>query len=71
MTVPPGTMADEILRLRGKGLVKFGGYGRGDMNLRLALRVPEHLSKEEKRLYEELRTAKHEDCGAATWRRRS
>ncbi len=55
--MPPGTQADEILRLRGKGLSKFGGYGRGDINLRLHLRVPERLSREQKRLYEQLRKA--------------
>jgi molecular chaperone DnaJ len=53
--VPAGTQADEILRLRGKGLVKFGGYGRGDINIRLLLHVPEHLSRDEKALYEQLR----------------
>jgi molecular chaperone DnaJ len=52
--VPAGTQPDEILRLRGKGLVKFGGYGRGDINIRLLLRVPDHLSKEEKQLYRQL-----------------
>lgn len=52
--VPPGTQSDEILRLRGKRLVKFGGYGRGDINLRLRLRIPERLSVEEKQLYEQL-----------------
>ena len=53
--VAAGTQPDEVLRLRGKGLVKFGGYGRGDINIRLLLRVPEHLGKEEKALYERLR----------------
>jgi len=52
--VPAGTQPDEILRLRGKGLVKFGGYGRGDIKIRLLLHVPEHLGKEEKSLYRQL-----------------
>lgn len=53
--IPPGTQTDEVLRLKGKGLIKFGGYGRGDLNLRLTLRIPEKISDEEKRLYEQLR----------------
>ena len=53
--IPRGTQADEVLRLRGKGLVKFGGYGRGDINLRVSLHVPEVLSKGEEKLYKELR----------------
>jgi molecular chaperone DnaJ len=52
--VPAGTQADEILRLRSKGLMKFGGYGRGDINIRLMLHVPEHLTKDEKSLYRQL-----------------
>lgn len=52
--VPPGAQNDEILRLRGKGLVKFGGYGRGDINLRLLVRIPERLSRKEKELYKQL-----------------
>jgi molecular chaperone DnaJ len=52
--VPHGTQPGEILRLRGKGLVKFGGYGRGDLNLRLSVHVPEHPGKAEKALYRQL-----------------
>ena len=52
--VPAGTQPEEILRLRGEGLVKSGGYGRGNINIRLLLHVPEHLSKEEKALYKQL-----------------
>lgn len=66
--VPPGTQADEILRLRGKGLVKFGGYGRGDINLRLQLRVPDHLSREEKQLYEQLRKTRSGKQQKSSWR---
>ncbi len=53
--VPPGTQPDSQLRLRGKGLPRYGGRGRGDLYVRLALRVPARLSAEEKRLYERLR----------------
>lgn len=53
--IPPGTQVDEVLRLKGKGLVKFGGYGRGDLNLRLGLRIPDNISEEERHLYEQLR----------------
>jgi molecular chaperone DnaJ len=65
--VPAGTQADEILRLRGKGLVKFGGYGRGDINIRLSLHVPEHLSKEEKELYQQLREMQNRKPDKKRW----
>ncbi len=55
VTIPPGTQPDAVLRLRGKGLPEFGGGRRGDLNLRVRLRVPDRLSKEERELYERLR----------------
>lgn len=53
--IPPGTQPDSVLRLAGKGLPAFGGGRRGDLYLRLTVRVPEKLSAKERRLYEELR----------------
>lgn len=55
VTVPPGTQPGEVLRLRGKGLPVFGARGRGDLNLRIEVRVPERLTAEERALYEKLR----------------
>ena len=55
VTVPPGTQPDTVLRLRGKGLPDFGARRRGDMLVRLRVRVPERTSPEERRLYERLR----------------
>jgi len=54
VTIPPGTQPGSILRLRGKGLALYGGHGHGDLNLRIDVHVPEQLSNEERRLYEEL-----------------
>lgn len=53
--IPAGTQADEVLRLRGKGLARFDG-GHGDLNLRIRIRIPEKPSVEERRLYEQLRS---------------
>ncbi len=55
VTVPAGTQPDEVLRLRGKGLPLFSGDGHGDLNLRIQVHIPEHLSAEERALYEQLR----------------
>lgn len=54
VTVPAGTQPDSILRLRGKGLPSFGGNYRGDLNLRIEVHIPEHLSVKERKLYEQL-----------------
>lgn len=55
VTVPAGTQPDTVLRLKEKGLPEFGGGRCGDLYLRIALHVPEHLSGEEKELYDRLR----------------
>jgi molecular chaperone DnaJ len=55
VTIPPGTQPDSQLRLRGKGLPRFGARGRGDLNLRVAVRIPERLGAEERKLFERLR----------------
>jgi molecular chaperone DnaJ len=53
--IPPGAQHDERLRLRGRGLPRFGGRGRGDLYLRLEIRLPEQVSDEERKLWEKLR----------------
>jgi molecular chaperone DnaJ len=55
--VPAGTQPGEVLRLRGKGLPLYGRAGRGDLNLRIEVRIPERLSAAERELYERLRAA--------------
>ena len=58
LTIPPGTQPETVLRLAGEGLPRFGGGGRGDLYVRVKVRVPEHLSDNERRLFEQLRQIK-------------
>ena len=53
--VPQGTQPNAVLRLVAKGLPHFGDGRRGDLYLRLNVRIPEHLSEEEKALYQKLK----------------
>ena len=55
VTVPPGTQPDAMLRLKEKGLPVFGAGPRGDLYLRIGVRLPEHLTRKERELYEKLR----------------
>lgn len=55
VTLPPGSQPDAVLRLKGKGLPVFGGGHHGDLYLRIGVRVPERLTREERELYERLR----------------
>ena len=54
LTVPPGTRAGSVLRLRGKGLPHVGRRGRGDLLLRVDLDVPLRLARKERELLESL-----------------
>jgi molecular chaperone DnaJ len=55
VTVKAGTQPGTVLRLHGKGLPVFGGSGRGELYVRVQVRVPEHVSREERKLYGRLR----------------
>jgi molecular chaperone DnaJ len=55
LKVPPGTQPDEILQIKGKGLPRFRRSGRGDINIRIQVHIPEKLTKNERNLYEQLR----------------
>lgn len=54
VTVPKGTQSGARLRLKGQGLPRFQASGRGDLYVRVSVEVPERLSKEQKKLLEQL-----------------
>ena len=52
--VPSGTQAGETLRVRGAGVPRLHGRGRGDLICMVEVEVPKRLSREQKRLLKEL-----------------
>jgi molecular chaperone DnaJ len=56
VSIPPGTQPGAVLRLKEKGLPEFGDGRHGELYLRIEARVPEQLTREERELYERLRT---------------
>ena len=54
MDVPAGTQPGAVLRLRGKGMPRLRSKGRGDMLVRISVRVPTKLSGREKEILKEL-----------------
>ena len=54
MKVPAGTKHGTILRIKGKG-VPMGQGKRGDLYVRVSVQFPDKLSKEQKKLVEELK----------------
>ena len=54
LKIEPGTQSGKILRLRGKGVPDLNGYGKGDLLVRINVWIPKSLTREEKKILEEL-----------------
>jgi molecular chaperone DnaJ len=54
LKIKPGTQAGETIRLRGKGMPRFRGYGKGDLLVRVGISVPERLTAKQRELLEQL-----------------
>jgi len=54
LKIPSGTQSEKIFRLRGKGLPVLHSSQRGDQLVRVQVKTPERLSREEKELFEKL-----------------
>ncbi len=52
--IPPGTHTGQALRLKGKGLPKMGGFGSGDMLIKILIDTPQEVSATEKELLNKL-----------------
>lgn len=55
LEVPAGTESGKVLRISGKGIPHFGGYGRGNLYIELKLKTPKKLSRKQKELLDELK----------------
>ncbi len=54
MKIPAGTQSGSTLRLRGKGMPKLHGLGKGDQLVKVGVVVPTRLSARERELFTEL-----------------
>lgn len=54
LKIPAGTHTGQTFRLKGKGFPKSGGFGSGDMRIRVMIDTPSHLSAKQKELVQEL-----------------
>lgn len=54
LKMPAGSQTGTIFRLKDKGIPHLHGGGRGDQLVRLLVVTPESLTKEQRRLFEEL-----------------
>ena len=61
--VPSGIQPGSVLRVEGRGLPRYGGHGRGNLNLTVILDIPRQLGPRQRQLYEQLRA---EDAGISS-----
>jgi curved DNA-binding protein len=54
INIPKGSNSGKMLRLKGKGMPKYGTHGHGDLIVRIQVELPENLSDEERQLFEQL-----------------
>lgn len=53
--IQPGTDSGTMIRLRGKGVPHVRGSGRGDAYVRIVVRMPDRLTREQRGIIEELK----------------
>jgi len=52
--IPPGTQPGTLIRLRGHGVPHVRGAGKGDQYVKVQLKIPTHLTHEQRELLEKL-----------------
>ncbi len=57
LVIPPGTQPDEVIVLKGLGVKRLRGSGRGDLHVHIGVEIPTKLDDRSRELIEEL--AKH------------
>lgn len=53
MNIKPGTQTHSVLRLKGKGMPHLHGHGQGDQLVKVVVKTPTNLTKEQKKALEE------------------
>lgn len=53
LRIPPGTPSGKAFHLKGKGIPRLGGHGRGDEVVVVNIEVPKHITPRQRELLEE------------------
>ena len=61
LKIPMGTQTGTVFRLRGKGMPALGGRGRGDLLVSVTVITPTTLTREQRRLLEQLAEVENKD----------
>jgi len=55
LKIPAGIQSGKVLALKNKGVSRFQHYGRGDHLVEIIVKTPEKLSREQKKIFEDLK----------------
>ncbi|HYE64548.1 MAG TPA: DnaJ C-terminal domain-containing protein, partial [Pyrinomonadaceae bacterium] len=61
LKIPAGTQTGTVFRLKGQGMPVLGGRGRGDLFVSVTLVTPTTLTREQRRLLEQLAEVESKD----------
>jgi molecular chaperone DnaJ len=61
LKIPMGTQTGTVFRLKGKGMPALGGRGRGDLFVSVTVITPTTLTREQRRLLEQLAEVENKD----------
>lgn len=65
LTIPPGTQNERSFRIPGKGMPKRGSGAFGDLIAKVKVRLPEKVTDEHRRLFEQLRQVEERSTAGA------
>lgn len=54
LTIPEGTQSSTEFRVKGKGVAEVQGRGRGDLVVHVIVRIPNKITKEQRKIFEQL-----------------
>ncbi|HPN83341.1 MAG TPA: DnaJ C-terminal domain-containing protein, partial [Spirochaetota bacterium] len=60
LKIPAGTQNDTILRVRGQGVPQVNRSGRGDLLVKIIVRIPESLSGKQKQILKDFAAASND-----------
>lgn len=66
LKIPLGTQTGTVFRLRGKGMPALGGRGRGDLFVSVTVITPTSLTREQRKLLEQLAEVESKDLADKT-----
>jgi molecular chaperone DnaJ len=53
LSVPAGTQSGHVFRLKGKGIKRLDGRGRGDQLVKVRVEIPKSLTAQQKKILRE------------------